>query len=107
MHADRTWPLFAVTDLASEERHPLGEILHSDRWEVRVWGVEGLLELPSGETLYKAAQQWLRELSDEADAANGQANGSTPLSAGRMEWRRILHNNHLRIGPARRIEPSL
>lgn len=103
----QTWPLYAVADITDDERIEIGEIVHSDRWEVRIWGDEDLWDLPAGQMLAHVTERWLQELQKEADAANGQSNGATPLSEGRMEWRRVLHNNHLRVGPAQRVEPSL
>lgn len=103
----QTWPLYAVADITDDERIEIGEIVHSNYWEVRIWGDDELRDLPAGKMLVQVAERWLKELQEEADAANGQSNGATPLSVGRMEWRRVLHNNHLRIGPAQHVEPTL
>ena len=50
--------------------------------------------------LQTLADMWLSELGAEAAAANGAGNGADPISPGRLEWRRVLHKNNLRIGPA-------
>lgn len=104
--AAQVWPLYAVADITGDERIDVGEIVHSDRWEVRYWGREDLHALPAGQALTHIADRWVQELQNEADAANGDAVGATPLSEGRVEWRRVLHNNHLRIGAGQHVDPS-
>lgn len=102
MHRDRqTWPLYAVADVAAAEHVLLGEISAGERWELRRYDLEALNQLPHAPMLRKTAELWLEELEAEVASANGADNGSKQLTAGRMEWRRVLHNNNLRIGEAR------
>lgn len=102
MHRDtQVWPLYAVADVAAAEHVPLGEISAGERWELRRYTLEALNQLPHAQMLRETAELWLDELEAEVAAANGADNGAKPLTPGRMEWRRILHNNNLRIGEAR------
>lgn len=95
----RSWPLFVVTDLSDHEGHFVGQVEVADRWTLYRRSPHEVREAVPDEEIQHLLQIWLDELQAEVDAANGERNDTTPLSAGRMEWRRALHNNNLRIGP--------
>lgn len=96
----RAWPLYVVPDVMTGDQIPLGRIVHNGDWRIEHEDLSLVEDLPHGAQLRTLAAGWLEELSREVRAANGSDDEAEPLSVSRMEWRRVFHNNHLRIGPA-------
>lgn len=101
----QAWPLQVVTEVAGTEAVNIGYIVHNHQWAIRRGDIGQLTDLPQGTQLRCLAERWIEELEQEAAAANGEDNDATPLSRARVEWRRVLHNNHLRIGSGRMERP--
>ncbi|NLS09143.1 hypothetical protein HGQ17_03805 [Nesterenkonia sp. MY13] len=89
-----------MPDITSGQQLPIGQISFDGQWRLDHQSLDTVQELDDDKALLTVIERALHDLADEIDAANGRENRATPLSVARLERRRALHNNHLRIGPS-------